>query len=86
VRAVGVSIQVLDTLYHHYDKYREFLLQNFKVPSTPIIVSPSDTLDHVVSTLISNKIHRVFIVQEGKLSGVISFGDVLEKMLAKLEV
>jgi len=83
VRTVGASIQFLDSLYHSFDKYRECLQLSFKVPSTPITVSPSDTMDHVISTMIDNNVHRVFIVQEEKLSGVISFGDVLEKMLAK---
>jgi len=84
VRVIGNSADLLEHLYSDYPTYRVYLQNNFQVPSAPITVSESDTLDKVITTLLENKIHRVFIVDNYKKPiGVISFGDVLEKMLLK---
>ena len=49
---------------------------------TPVVlsVSPSATATEVVSELLAYKVHRLFVVDDGVLIGVISAFDVLRKL------
>jgi len=86
VRLVGSGGDLLEHLYVDYPTYKKLLSSKYKIPSHPVVVSSSATLSDVIETLIENKIHRVFIVDNGKdgssvLGGVVSYCDVLENML-----
>jgi len=52
-----------------------------KSSAAPIVVSPSTTLEQVITLLEENKAHRVFITEDGKPTGIISLGDVIKCLL-----
>jgi CBS domain-containing protein len=48
----------------------------------PITATPSTSLAQVIDTMMTNKIHRVYVVdQHGKPQGVVSLGDVLRSLV-----
>jgi len=49
--------------------------------AAPVVVYPSTTLDQVITQLEENKVHRVFITEDGKPTGIISLGDVIKCLL-----
>jgi CBS domain-containing protein len=50
----------------------------------PITVQPNDTLEAVMKTIVENKIHRVYLVDDNsKPVGVISLGDIIAALFGK---
>jgi len=83
IRSMKASGEMMDYLYKPYTEYKLILAKKFQVPLSPITVSSSTPLKEVVDTLLSNKIHRVFVVDDNQLTGVISFSDIIKTVLHK---
>lgn len=49
-----------------------------------VTVDADATFDHVVKTLAEQKIHRVWVVEDGKPVGLVSTTDIM-KVLTRLE-
>ncbi|NOZ55670.1 MAG: CBS domain-containing protein [Calditrichaeota bacterium] len=51
-----------------------------------IVVTPDDDLDTVMQTMTTHRIRHVPVVEENRLAGLISIGDVVKAMLRNVEV
>ncbi len=51
-----------------------------------IVVTPDDTLNGVMQTLTTHRIRHVPVVEEGRLAGLVSIGDVVKALLRDVEV
>jgi len=61
---------------------KNFLVKASSEGKAPIVVvSPSATLDQVISKMEQNGVHRVYITEDGKPTRVISLGDVIKCLL-----
>jgi len=47
--------------------------------------SPSDTVDKVLATMTERRIRHLPVVEEGKLIGIVSIGDVVKRRIADVE-
>jgi CBS domain-containing protein len=47
--------------------------------------SPSDQLDDLMETMTNRRIRHVPVVQDGKLTGIISIGDVVKHKMSQLQ-
>jgi CBS domain-containing protein len=54
---------------------QDVTVQDFMSPN-PVTVSPEDSVEDVRELMADNQIRRVMVVDDGKLVGVISLGDV----------
>ena len=50
-----------------------------------VTCSPSDEIDHLMRDMTSHRIRHLPVIDDGKLSGVISIGDVVKFRLDELE-
>jgi CBS domain-containing protein len=52
----------------------------------PLVVKTTDTMSKVLDEIVSNKVHRVFMVDDqGRPSGVISLCDIIARFLERSE-
>ena len=51
----------------------------------PVIVVPDDTLDYAMGVMTSNRIRHLPVLDEGRLAGVVSIGDVVKVQLSEVE-
>ena len=51
-----------------------------------IVTTPDDSLDAVMQTLTNHRIRHVPVIEEGRLAGLISIGDVVKALLRDVEV
>jgi CBS domain-containing protein len=51
-----------------------------------ITVSPTETVSHVMKLMTRNRVRHMPVVQNGKLAGIISIGDVVQHRLDDLEL
>ena len=51
-----------------------------------ITVSPTETVSHVMKLITRNRVRHMPVVQNGKLAGIISIGDVVQHRLDDLEL
>jgi len=79
IRAVTSSGELLEHLYQPYEPYREIMF-TLKVPTKAHVVKATaeTTLEGVVTTLLNEKVHRVFLTDKMEHpTGIISLADVL---------
>ena len=50
-----------------------------------VTVSPSDTMDDIMASMTSRRIRHLPVVDEGKLIGIISIGDIVKAKIAESE-
>jgi CBS domain-containing protein len=50
-----------------------------------VIVVPDDTLDYAMGVMTSNRIRHLPVVDEGRLAGIISIGDLVKSHLSEAE-
>jgi CBS domain-containing protein len=51
----------------------------------PVIVVPDDTLDYAMGVMTSNRVRHLPVLDEGRLAGVVSIGDVVKVQLSEVE-
>jgi len=80
IKCISNTGELLNHLYDSFYKYKKVMTEKYNVPPQPIVVYQDTPFSAVVDTIVSNRIHRVFIVEgeERLLVGVISLTDVLK--------
>jgi len=76
IRVMEASADAIDALYLKYDDFRK-KMETYNIPSAPVTVTSKTTLGDVVSLLVKNKIHRVYVVDNGALKSVVSMMDII---------
>jgi len=82
LRVIGYDGNFLSLLLCPLDHFCSFIPKNTTIPG-PICVSPVNTLEEVLLKITLTRVHRVFVVDEQKLIGVISLQDILEVFASK---
>jgi len=79
IRGISHHGDLLEHILLDYHKYRE-TMADLKIPiKTDIIKATANaTLQSVIDTVISERVHRVFITEGNHLTGVISLTDILK--------
>lgn len=81
----------LSGIFSERDYARKIILQNRKsrettvseiMTATVITVSPSDSIDHCMEIMSTKKIRHLPVMQENRLVGIISIGDVVTAVIA----
>uniref|UniRef100_A0A6B2LBX7 CBS domain-containing protein n=1 Tax=Arcella intermedia TaxID=1963864 RepID=A0A6B2LBX7_9EUKA len=84
IKCISTTGEMIQQLYLTYPEYRKNLEETYKVPLKTITVSESDTFQTVIATLVSNKLHRVFVAgEDNSLISVISLTDIIKKLVTK---
>lgn len=80
----------LSGIFSERDYARKIILQNRKsretmvseiMTVTVITVTPSDSIDHCMEIMSSKKIRHLPVMQENRLVGIISIGDVVNAVI-----
>lgn len=57
-----------------------------QIMAAPIVTcTPADTVDSVMVTMTEQRVRHLPVVRDGRLVGIVSIGDVVKHMIAKLE-
>jgi len=83
LKGISRTADFWPALYMSVEKFLEFVSQKSMRPENNLITcSPYDTLDKVLMLLVTNHIHRLFILDEqGNLTGVIALYDIIQTLL-----
>ena len=85
-----VDNEQLSGIFSERDYARKIILQNRKsretmvseiMTVTVITVTPSDSIDHCMEIMSSKKIRHLPVMQENRLVGIISIGDVVNAVI-----
>ena len=76
---------VLMAVLNHLDTIKEVKVE--KIMTTNLIVATeNDEVDYIQAVMTENRIRHVPIIEEGKLKGIISIGDVVKAQLKEVHV
>jgi len=76
IRCISTSGDKLNHLYDNYSDYH-IIMEKYNPPINPITVNGKSNLMSVIETMLTNKIHRVYVVEDYLLQRVITFTDIL---------
>lgn len=85
-----VDNDVLSGIFSERDYARKIVLLNRKsqetlikeiMTATVLTVSPNDTIDHCMGVMSSKKIRHLPVLQDNKMIGIISIGDVVTAII-----
>ncbi|MEZ0053556.1 CBS domain-containing protein [Mycobacterium sp. MAA66] len=48
--------------------------------------TPQDTVDHLAALMTENRVRHVPVLDDGRLAGIVSIGDVVKSRMAQLEI
>jgi CBS domain-containing protein len=76
---------VLMAVLNHLETIKEVKVE--KIMTTNLIVATeNDEVDYIQAVMTENRIRHVPIIEEGKLKGIISIGDVVKAQLKEVHV
>jgi len=79
IRNITTSGEMLPRLYETYHPYRKILVEKYNAPPKMITVPTGVTLSQIIDTIITNSLHRVFVVdKDNHLISVITLTDLLK--------
>jgi len=79
IKGITTSGEMLPRLYETYHPYRKILVEKYNAPEKTITAPSGSLLSDILETIISNRLHRIFIVtQDQCVDSVISLCDVLK--------
>jgi len=79
IRNITTSGEMLPRLYETYHPYRKILVEKYNAPPKMITVPTGVTLSQVIDTIVTNSLHRVFVVdKDNHLISVITLTDLLK--------
>jgi len=84
LKVIGHNASMLSNLYLPITELLDLLPKN-EVISGPIAVTPETTFEEVVLKLQLTRVHRVYVVEEGKPIGVISGIEIIQAVNALLD-
>jgi CBS domain-containing protein len=71
------------TVVHFLEKIKKDAEEKTKRPRTLVTIKIDDTLEHIITKLVENKVHRIFVVNDDHQPiGVISLKDVLFQVVS----
>jgi CBS domain-containing protein len=76
---------IFKAVYENQDNFRSFTVGNLM--TTDVLVGvPEDEIDYIGGVMTENKIRHVPILEEGKLVGLISIGDVVKVEIKRMQI
>ncbi len=73
------TISHMDVIPYWDEDLRKYKARDVMTPKV-ISVSPDDTIADAIKVMVENKIHRVFVVKDGRAVGVLSTTDIIREM------
>ncbi|MEW5819460.1 MAG: CBS domain-containing protein [Cyanobacteriota bacterium] len=67
---------------HLSENYSELSCSDIMTPN-PIFVEPEDPLREAIKLMVENKIHRVIVVKDNKIAGILSMTDIMNLLIYK---
>jgi CBS domain-containing protein len=71
-------------LHHGDDRMSEYVVEDIMTPAA-FSVGPDDTIHDLARFLLRGRIHRALVVEEGKLSGIVTTFDLLNALASTNE-
>jgi CBS domain-containing protein len=76
---------IFKSIYENQDNFRSLTVGNLM--TTDVIVGvPEDEIDYIGGVMTNNRVRHVPILEEGKLVGLISVGDVVKAQIKRMEI
>lgn len=76
--------EIVRALSRHGDEIGSMYVKDIMIPS--IACSPLDGLQHAMSIMTQRRMRHVIVLQDKRLAGIISIGDVVKHRLSDLEL
>ena len=84
IRGVVSERDIMNLVASEPDSLDDALVSD--IMTTDVIVAvPEDDLDYVMNIMTNNKIRHLPIVDEGRLAGIVSIGDVVNEVRRRVE-
>lgn len=76
---------IFKAIYENQDNFRSLTVGNLM--TTDVLVGvPEDEIDYIGGVMTKNKIRHVPILEQGKLVGLISLGDIVMAQIKRMEI
>jgi CBS domain-containing protein len=76
-----------DVVRKLHDRGASLLAQPVSEIMTTVVATctPRDTVDHLAALMTENRVRHVPVLDDGRLAGIVSIGDVVKSRMAELE-
>lgn len=83
---VGI-VSERDVVRRLHERGSSMLHQPVSEIMTTVVVTctPRDTVDHLAALMTENRVRHVPVLDDGRLAGIVSIGDVVKSRMAELE-
>ncbi|THB79177.1 MAG: CBS domain-containing protein [Desulfobulbaceae bacterium] len=76
---------VLKALHHHPDRVSEMVVSEIMTEDV-IVAMPDEDIERMMAIMTENRIRHIPIIENGKLAGIVSIGDVVKALMTVQDV